>query len=155
MYLKIVKKCFLWNNLFFMRQIENAYEQKWFKISTSMCIPSLRTIYETCCFWKPLTPHWSPHHPRPDRLHFFLFYSLVKLYASMVTKNKFITCPARLPPGYRSINARHWNITDWFKNWFCIKLKLHNKVSEINLIKQNKEPLISIITLLIIDSRKE
>ena len=25
----------------------NAHELKWFKISTSMCMPSLRTIYET------------------------------------------------------------------------------------------------------------
>ena len=26
---------------------KNAQEQKWFKISTSMCMPSLRTTYET------------------------------------------------------------------------------------------------------------
>ena len=101
MNLKIAKKyCFLWNNSFSMRQIKkNAHEQKWFKISTSMCIPSLKTIYETCRSPNPL---WVPPPPetRQISISIFLFSSL---HILMMTKNKFFTFPARLtPPGSRS-----------------------------------------------------
>ena len=48
---------------------KNDHEQKWFKISTSMCMPSLRTIYETC----RSRGHGFPHHPKPGRLPFSIF----------------------------------------------------------------------------------
>ena len=57
---------------------------------TSMCMPSLRTTYETYRSRGPLTPPWVP---TPPETSIFLFYCL---YTSMVTKNKFFTFPDRL-----------------------------------------------------------
>ena len=95
---KIVKKCFLWNKSFSMRRIEKCIGKKRFKISTSMCIPSLRSIHETSRF-RP-NPPWVPPPPENRQTSIFLFYSL---YTSSVTKNKFFTFPARLTPlGSRS-----------------------------------------------------
>ena len=71
---------------------KNAHEQKWFKIITSMCLPSLRNIYELDAPGGP-NPPWVPHHPRPGRLPFFYFIAC--RYTSMVTKNKFFAFPAR------------------------------------------------------------
>ena len=46
---------------------------------------------------------WVPPPPETRQTSIFLFYSL---YASMVTRNKFFTFPARLtPPGSRSIGT--------------------------------------------------
>ena len=45
--LKIKKKFFYEITLFLCVKSKNASEQKWFKISTYMCMPRLRTIYET------------------------------------------------------------------------------------------------------------
>ena len=47
------KMLFLRNNSFLCVKSKNVYEQKWFKISTSMCMQSLRTIYET---WRSRGP---------------------------------------------------------------------------------------------------
>ena len=61
-----------------------------------MCMPSLRTIYETFCSRGPLTHHGFNHHPKPGRFPFFYFIACIA--TSMVTKNKFFTFLARLTP---------------------------------------------------------
>ena len=45
---KMVKKMLFFYEItrFLCVKSKNAHEQKWLKISNSMCIPSLRTIYE-------------------------------------------------------------------------------------------------------------
>ena len=47
MYIKLAKNVFYEISRFLCAKSKNVREQKWFKISTSMCMPSLRTIYET------------------------------------------------------------------------------------------------------------
>ena len=45
--MKIVKNVVCYEkNRFLCFKSKNAHEQKWLKNSTSMCMPSLRTIYE-------------------------------------------------------------------------------------------------------------
>ena len=66
-----------------------------------MCMPNLRTIYETCRSRGPLKQPWFSLLSETRQTSIFLFYSL---YTAILTKNKFRTFPARLiPPGSRSI----------------------------------------------------
>ena len=84
---------------------KNAQEQKWFKISTFMCMPSLRTIYENWRFQGPPPPWISP--PSETReTSIFLFFSL---YTAMVTKNKFFIFPARLTPPWLPVCSYYEN----------------------------------------------
>ena len=84
-----------------------------------MCMPSLRTMYETGRSRRPKTPHGSPHHPRPDRLKFFYFLACIHQRWPKINSLTFQLGWPPPPPGSRSNsywdNANDIKLCKWYK----------------------------------------
>ena len=73
-------------------KLKNPHEQKWFKISTSMGMPSLRTIYETWRSWGPLTPMGPPATWDPGRVQFFYFLACINQWWQKINSLPYQLC---------------------------------------------------------------
>ena len=76
---KIVKKknVFYQITRFLCVKSKNTHEQKWLKISTIMCMPSLGNINETCRSRVPHNPPWVPPPPENRQTSIFHFIAYI------------------------------------------------------------------------------